>query len=117
MSITSRQNPIPFTLTPSTTNYVLGSYSVAAEDGLPLNRGADWRVTFDLSGSGTDLTFEVEVQVVFGGPWAFLESFVVAAGSVATFQRSARGYALRASTDPGVASPSVTVSFEGWSAD
>ncbi len=118
MSITSRQRPIAYALTDDSTNYVLGSYDTSYDEGLPLNRGSQWRINFDLSASGVDVAFRFEVQGIFEGAWSFLENVVVPAGSIASVQRDARGYALRVNgTIPLAATSTVTVSFEGWSAD
>jgi hypothetical protein len=117
VSITSRQRPITFTLTDGVTSYVLGSYNFTVTDGLPLNRGTDWRINFDLTASAVDVAFTFQIQGTFEGPWSFLETVVATAGTVTSVERTARGYALRVSADPAGANTSAIVSFEGWSAD
>jgi len=117
VSITSRQRPITFSLTDGSTSYVLGSYDVTVSEGLPLNRGTEWRINLDLTASAVDVAFTFQVQGTFEGPWAFLETVVAAAGVATSIQRSARGYALRVTADPAGADTTAVVSFEGWSAD
>ncbi len=116
MSITARQNKIPFTLTASTTNYVLGSHNTTVAEGIPLNRAAIWRVTIDNTASAIDLTFTLEVMAKFEGTWAYVESFVVPAGLVRTFERTVHGWAVRLYTNPGLAIGVVTsVEFQATS--
>ena len=115
MSVTSKQNRLSFQLTADAVNYVLGSYDTAVTDGLPLNRCEHWRLTIDNTASTVDLTFTAEIMAKFNGTWAYVDSFVVPAGAVRSFQRDFMGWALRVSTNPGDDPQTIVVEFQAWS--